>query len=332
MENTWLKKLIVSVSALLIGAFAILLWDVYCLMKDPMLPPTKPPLVLNLENQSSAQQFVNRLKNQGLIRSAKLFRFMIRIQGLSPQLKAGIYMLKPGESAFQFLYRVIDGDVLVEPFAIIEGSTVTQITEKLKQAPYMRYEASDWMVVQGEYKSPEGLLLADTYQYQAGTASLRLMKQANRELWAYLNERWKDRELDLPYRSPYELLIAASIIEKEAALPDERKLIAGVLVNRLKRNMRLQMDPTVIYALGADFKGRLSRRDLALDSPYNTYKYSGLPPTPIAMVGKNAIDAAAHPMKTNFFYYVSKGDGSHQFSETYTQQKKAVYRYQIKEN
>lgn len=181
------------------------------------------------------------------------------------------------------------------------------------------------------YPSAEGLLLADTYQYQGGSSSKALLEQAHRNLLNYLNISWTNRAANLPYKTPYELLIAASIIEKETAIAQERKLISGVMVNRLKKKMPLQMDPTVIYGLGNQYTGKLTHNDLLIESPYNSYLNRGLPPTPIAMVGKEAIDAAAHPQLSNYLYFVAKGDGTHQFSETYEQQKQAINQYRRKD-
>ena len=154
-----------------------------------------------------------------------------------------------------------------------------------------------------------------------------MLLSAHRHLQNVLNDAWQHRASSLPYQTPYELLIVASILEKETAIARERRLISGVIINRLQKHMLLQMDPTVIYAKGADAEGRLMHDDLRLDSPYNTYRYHGLPPTPIAMVGKDAIDAAAHPLSSNYLYFVAMGDGHHYFSETYDEQKAAVARY-----
>ncbi len=332
MDARWLKQLIIYILVLTVAAVSIITWDVYTLLKKPMLGSEKTPIVINLQHQTSAQQFVQALKAKGLVRSGKLFRLLIKMQGSAQDLKAGIYEIKPGESAWQFLKRVVEGDVLVLPFTIVEGTTFSQISKKLETAPYLNNTSSDWKPVSDNHGYVEGLLLADTYHYQAGSSSTALLNQANQALSNYLDVTWEHRDPNLPYQSAYEMLIAASILEKEAALDIEKKLISGVIVNRLKLNMRLQMDPTVIYALGSDYKGKLTHADLAVDSPYNTYKYRGLPPTPIAMVGKKAIDAAAHPKRTDYLYFVAKGDGSHQFSETYEQQRQAIKRYQPKED
>jgi UPF0755 protein len=201
------------------------------------------------------------------------------------------------------------------------------VSDNLRQAPYLAYSQTDWSKIKGNYLSAEGLLLADTYHYDAGSMSNKILELANKNLNNYLNNSWLQRSKDLPYKSSYELLIVASIIEKESSIPAERRLISGVIINRLQKSMPLQMDPTVIYALGINYKGKLTKENLHIDSPYNTYLNRGLPPTPISMVGKDAIDAAAHPTFSNYLYFVARGDGSHDFSVNYEEQLQAVSRY-----
>ena len=195
------------------------------------------------------------------------------------------------------------------------------------------YQDSDWQTIRHPERvtlplpSSEGLLLADTYQYNACSQARDVLNRAHSNLQHYLEASWQQRAANLPYKTPYDLLIAASIIEKETANSNEKRLISSVIVNRLRKFMPLQMDPTVIYGLGTAYTGKLTHNDLQIDSPYNTYRYRGLPPTPIAMVGKDAIDAAAHPASTNFLYFVARGDGTHYFSTSYNEQKSAIARY-----
>lgn len=285
------------------------------------------PIVIELDKYASATALVSVLKEKRLIRGGRFFLWWIRVQGLARQLKAGFYQVMPGESAQHFIQRVAAGDVLVETFRIIEGTTQDQVAENLQKSPYLTYTAEVWDKISGDHANAEGLLLAETYRYNAGSHSLQLLAQARKSLERVLQEHWLHRSSGLPYSSPYEMLIAASIIEKEAAISSEKRLISGVIVNRLRKKMRLQMDPTVIYALGPAYDAPLKRRELRINSPYNTYRYPGLPPTPIAMVGPDAIEAAAHPIVTDYLYYVAKGDGSHQFSVDYEQQKQAIEKY-----
>lgn len=288
--------------------------------------------IIEIRANSTATTLVQALYDNGYIQSKSVVQNYIKYKGLANQLKAGVYQIEPGESALDLINRIVAGNVLTSTFQIIEGSNAYQVKQKLGQALYLNYQPNDWLFIMGDYQSAEGLLLADTYYYDAGSEAKRLLLNANKSLLAILNSHWETRSPDLPYKTPYELLIAASIIEKEASLPSERRVIAGIVVNRLKRRMPLQMDPTVIYALGPSFAGKLGHYNLGLDSPYNTYRYRGLPPTPIAMVGRDAIDAAAHPQASNYLYFVAKGDGTHIFSATYEEQKKAIARYMNKEN
>ncbi|MDP3704671.1 MAG: endolytic transglycosylase MltG [Legionellaceae bacterium] len=335
-------------------------FEVYRSFYCPMPLQEHESIIFRIDKSSSATTFVHVLDSQRLVNSSRLFLYFIRLQGLSTRLKAGIYQIKPGESVQQLLRRVVAGDVLKETFRIIEGTTQQQIATKLTQAPYLSYKDSDWndvfalkldqahrcestsrlwdanrlsdcfmTLAKTEDSRPitEGLLLADTYQYTADSDAKQLLTHAYDNLKHYLLASWLHRNPALPYKNPYELLIVASILEKEAAISDERRLISGVIVNRLSSHMPLQMDPTVIYALGSTYTGKLTHDNLQIDSPYNSYRYRGLPPTPITMVGKDAIDAASHPHMTHYYYFVAKGDGTHMFSETYEQQRQAVDRY-----
>ncbi len=331
MEKTRPKKLIsVVISAFLLGLSSVL-WNVYNLVNVPILAQNDPAIIFSLDKSASAHQFANILKKNNLIKSTRLLLLVIRYEGLAHRLKAGVYQIKPGETALQLLNRVVVGDVVTQNFSIIAGTTQSKIAQDMQKAVYLDYHSEDWSAIQGNYSNAEGLLLADTYQYRGGSSSKSLLTQAHQSLMTYLSNSWANRAADLPYKTPYELLTAASIIEKETAIPQERKLIAGVLVNRLKKKMPLQMDPTVIYGLSSSYKGKLSHNDLLIDTPYNSYRNRGLPPTPIATVGKEAIDAAANPQLSKYLYFVAKGDGSHQFSETYEQQRQAINRYQRKD-
>lgn len=327
MKRRWLKFSLISLAVIFLIGFSILSFDVYQLFYRPMVTAQTKPTIITVDKSTSAFAFVRMLKGQHFIQCDRLLLSYIRMRGQAPQLKAGVYQIKEGESAAHFLYRVTKGDVMVESFLIVDGTTQAQISASLAQAPYLTYQPMDWQAIAASYPSAEGLLLADTYNYNAGSQSRELLAHAHKNLLQFLENSWHHRSSDLPYKTSYELLIAASIIEKEAAKPREKRLISGVIVNRLRKNMPLQMDPTVIYALSTHYKGKLTRDDLQIDSPYNTYRYRGLPPTPIAMVGKDAIDAAAHPEVTAYLYFVATGDGSHHFSENYEQQKQAISRY-----
>jgi len=322
----WLK-LVVIFAALISLSLTGFSLGLYRVVSRPMIEKNTQPVIFTIDKSMSAFSFAHMLKAQHLIKSERLFLIYLRMQGFSQQLKAGVYQIKVGESAQQFLSRVVRGDVLTQVFSIIEGTTQARVSSNLEHAPYLTYQESDWATISAPLPSAEGLLLADTYYYNAGSQSKHLLELAHTKLQQCLDHNWQTRSPGLPYKNSYELLIAASILEKESAKPRERRLIAGIIINRLRKNMPLQMDPTVIYALGSRYSGNLTREDLRIDSPYNSYRYRGLPPTPIAMVGKDSIDAAAHPEPTDYLYFVATGDGSHFFSTTYEQQMQAVARY-----
>lgn len=296
----------------------------------------KNVVVLQVSRHTTARSFVHFLKVQNRIHCESCFLFWLRLRHLSTQLKAGYYQISPDETASMVLARVVRGDVMKAAFTIVDGTTWFQVREHLKQAPYLNYTDDDVSSIQANdlqsnehmsVSSLEGLFLADTYQYITGSCAKAMLMLAHRDLKNALYQAWNQREQDLPYRSPYELLIVASILQKESSLSLERQMISGIVVNRLRQHMPLQMDPTVIYGLGTRYTGILSHQDLQDDSPYNTYRHFGLPPTPIAMVGLDAIHAAAHPTKTNNLYFVAKGDGTHVFSETYDAQRRAIQSY-----
>jgi UPF0755 protein len=326
MEIRFFKPALYFILALGLMAASITIYNAYALLKKPMIAAGES-IVIVVKPNSTANSLIQTLYAKNLIHSKRLFLNLMKYEGLAQKLKAGTYQVKPGESARDLIHRIAAGDVLTLYFRIIEGSTIHLVTANLKNTPFLNYNEDDWLFITENHYNAEGLLLADTYKYDAGSDAKNLLLTANKKLLLYLEDSWQKRSPGLPYKTSYEMLVAASILEKETAIPSEREVISGVIVNRLLKYMPLQMDPTVIYALGENYSGKLSHNDLSFDSHYNTYRYRGLPPTPIAMVGKDAINAAAHPQKSNFLYFVAKGDGSHEFSETYEQQKKAIARY-----
>ncbi|WBV67932.1 endolytic transglycosylase MltG [Legionella pneumophila] len=216
------KKLVILVLSLFFMSFLFLFWNIYRLLYTPIIPKTASPMILALDKATSAYQFAYILQDKKLIHSAKFFLLIIRFEGLSHQLKAGVYQITPGETAMKLLHRVVAGDVITQNFTIIEGSTQQKVDYDLRQANYLKYNPEDWAIVKENYPSAEGLLLADTYQYQGGSSSRALLEQAHRNLLNYLNTSWANRSPNLPYKTPYELLIAASIIEKETAIAQRK--------------------------------------------------------------------------------------------------------------
>jgi UPF0755 protein len=263
-----------------------------------------------------------------------LFEILARATGKSAKIKAGSYEMKPGTTPAVLIDQLVRGEFAQESIAIIEGWTFKQMrlaiasNKGLKQETASLTEKELLAKVAPEHSKAEGLFFPDTYRFAKGSSDLQVYKQAYALMMKRLNEEWAQRDPDLPYRSPYEALIMASIVEKETGTEADRKLVAGVFVNRLKKGMLLQTDPTVIYGIGDRFDGDIRRRDLVTDTPYNTYTRAGLPPTPIALPGRASLAAALRPAKTDVLYFVARGDGSSQFSKTLQEHNRAVDKYQ----
>ena len=268
------KCLVIYISLLFLASCLFVAWHFFRLLNIPILAQNASPVIIVLDKSATASQFVNTLKNKKLIKSSKLLLFIIRMEHASQRLKAGIYQINPGETAIQLVNRVVAGDVMTFNFTIIEGSNQKKISQDLMHAPYLEYQPDTWGLITQKHTNAEGLLLADTYQYSGGVNAQVLLEKANHNLMNYLNDSWAHRAPNLPYKTPYELLIAASIIEKETAIPQERKLISGVMINRIKKYMPLQMDPTVIYGLGDAYKGTLSHQGVATNTNCYGWKRS----------------------------------------------------------
>ncbi|MCW9014494.1 MAG: endolytic transglycosylase MltG [Gammaproteobacteria bacterium] len=329
-----IKKLIIL--SLLIGvALAI---DMYSFLSSPMnLVETT---YYEFESGSSASSLVRDLKKQNILSRPFYLSVWTRISGQAKKLKVGEYKLTPGMTPFDLLSDMENAKVKQYSITLVEGRTFWQMMNQINESAYLKHYLkglTDAEIMQrighgGEH--PEGRFYPDTYHFPKGMTDIQFLKRAYDEMDRRLNQAWAKRDIGLPFDTPYEALTLASIVEKESALAEERTQIAGVFINRLRKKMRLQTDPTVIYGLGPSFDGDIRFRDLKRDTPYNTYTRKGLPPTPIAMPGQGAIDAVMHPDTTPYIYFVARGDktGSHVFSETLTEHEKAVDKYQRKRN
>lgn len=252
-----------------------------------------------------------------------------------PGFKAGEYRFRDGISARELLEQVGAGRVIEYPFRIVEGATFRQVLDELGRLPRLEQTLKGQSVAQimsslgSPGAHPEGRFFPDTYFYTAGNSDLALLQRAYDRMQTRLQREWDNRDPAVPFKTADEALILASIVEKETGRADERRLIAGVFINRLQKRIKLQTDPTVIYGLGAKFDGNLRKRDLLNDTPYNTYTRTGLPPTPIAMPSGESLFAALHPEATRAIFFVSRGDGSHVFSESLEEHNRAVSKYQL---
>lgn len=299
--------------------------------------PLSETTVVEVESGSSVYRLSQQLEEKSLINSAFIFRAYGRLRRLSGVIHAGEYELTPGMTPADFYRNLANGVVLQYTVTLVDGQTLESFRKTLRQAaPKLvntldQVNLADLVKSWGESRpSLEGLFYPDTYVFRRGDTDVSVLERAYQRMQQQLDDAWTHRENDLPYLNRYEALIMASIVEKETGVAEERPLIAGVFVNRLRKGMRLQTDPTVIYGMGERYSGNITRNDLLTYTPYNTYAIDGLPPTPIANPGRAAIEAALHPAPTQALYFVAKGDGSHHFSNTLEEHERAVQEYQVK--
>lgn len=296
--------------------------------------PEALPLTVKVVPGTHFKRLAHDLAAVDAIDNPLAFRVLARALGRGGAIKVGVYTLDRPLTPLQMLDKFERGEVAPLSVQFIEGWNLRQVRAALAAQPYLRQDSARLsepelaQTLGAEREALEGLFFPDTYFYAPYSSDLDVLRRAYRLQQQKLEAAWATRMPDLPYRTPYEALIMASIVEKETGAAFERALIAGVFINRTRIGMRLQTDPTVIYGLGENFDGNLRRIDLQTDTPYNTYTRAGLPPTPIAMPGEAAIRAALNPQKTDAFYFVSRGDGTHVFSRTLDEHNRAVNRYQ----
>ncbi|SDI94667.1 endolytic transglycosylase MltG [Pseudomonas abietaniphila] len=292
--------------------------------------------LLDVPAGSSPTGVLNRLEADGVIKDAFLLRLYWRFNLSGQALHSGEYRMAPGMTAKSLLTLWEKGEVVQYSLTLVEGWTFRQVRAALGKQPKLEQTLSDLSDSEVMAKLghpdvfPEGRFFPDTYRYVRGTTDAELLKQAYNRLDTVLQEEWEKRAADVPYVDPYQALIMASLVEKETGVPQERGQIAGVFVRRLQQGMLLQTDPTVIYGLGERYNGKITRAFLKEATPYNTYVISGLPPTPIAMVGREAIHAAMNPVAGSSLYFVARGDGSHVFSDNLEAHNAAVKEFQLK--
>ena len=279
--------------------------------------------------------FARMLKDHGAISEPYSLVWLGNLTGHSRQLKAGEYHFSPQANVMDVLDQVVAGRVIQYPLVLVEGWTFRQVMGALESAPKLTstlaaLSPKEVMARLGHPDMhPEGRFFPDTYHYSRGQTDLQILASAFEKMQAMLQREWESRAPDLPLRSMDDALVLASIVEKETGKTEERKLIAGVFINRLRKGMRLQSDPTVIYGIGDQFDGNIRLADLRRDTPYNTYTRNGLPPTPIAMPGRESLEAVLHPADTAALYFVARGGGSHVFSNTLEEHNAAVSKYQL---
>jgi UPF0755 protein len=292
------------------------------------------PLEFSLNQGSSLKAAARQMQQAGVLSNDWMFVWLARMLGKSAQIQAGNYELETAVTMLELLAVVTDGQAAQSEFSIIEGWTFNQFRTALNTNSAIRHdsaslpEAEILRRIGAAEAYAEGLFFPDTYYFVKGTSDLALLKRAYKTMQLHLQESWQERTSDLPLKSAYEALILASIVEKETGQASDRSMIAAVFINRLRKGMLLQTDPTVIYGLRENFDGNLRKRDLLADTSYNTYTRAGMPPTPIALPGLASIQATLHPASTDALYFVARGNGSSQFSNTLNEHNNAVNRYQ----
>jgi UPF0755 protein len=288
---------------------------------------------LEVEPGTRAAQIAENVVTSGVRSNALLLQLWFRFSGQARQIKAGSYEVAPGSTPNSLLRMLVRGDQTLRSVTLVEGWTFAQVRAALQKAELLAPEsiALDPEMIMNQLDKPgvhpEGRFFPDTYTYAKGSSDLAVLKRAAKAMDKRLDAAWALRSADTPLKSAAEALTLASIVEKETGKPTDRAQIAGVFTNRLRINMRLQTDPTVIYGLGTKFDGNLRKRDLLADTPYNTYTRAGLPPTPIAMPGKAALLAAVQPQATGALYFVARGDGTSEFSASLNEHNRAVNKY-----
>lgn len=336
-ENRVLRKsfLVVLLLTIMFLLIVLLSWGWLMAYLDERVSTFNQDTVFVVNAGESFGGASRRLEKRGVLRLPNLFILYARVIGKDTDLKVGEYLVKSGTTVGELLDLLTSGRVILHSVTLIEGRTLEDNLAQLAQNQKLVFELEglsgqeilNKLGVSDE--SAEGLFFPDTYYFEAGDTDTSILRRAYLRMQKILAKEWGRKADGLPYDTPYEALIMASLIERETGVAEEKGQIAGVFVRRLKKSMRLQTDPSVIYGLGRDYKGNLTRKHLRIYTPFNTYKIKGLPPTPIALVGRGSIRAALHPEKGDTLYFVARGDGFHQFSRTLAEHNAAVRKYQL---
>lgn len=323
-----------TLTVLALAVLAVVGWGAYFAWTPVAVPEAGRRFTV--EQGATLRGVGRRLVNDGVLNESMTFVALGRLLGKAGAVKAGIYELPERITPLALIEKFARGEVLQSEITIIEGWTFAQMRAALNAHPGVRHDTvglSDQEVLQRvkvAESHPEGLFFPDTYHFNTGASDLQVLSRSYQTMQERLRTAWDSRDSGLPCGTPYEALIMASLVEKETGHPEDRVMVAAVLYNRLKRGMRLQTDPSVIYGLGTTFDGNLHKRNLQTDGPYNTYTRAGLPPTPIALPGQASLDAATRPAPSAALYFVSRGDGTSQFSRTLDEHNRAVQKYQLK--
>lgn len=326
------KVLVISALCALSLGGALLTADFYMFLKRPVLAKDQTA-IYEVKPGTSFNGIARDFEQRGLLERSAYWIVLGRAQGKAQSIKAGEYRLQGPLTPQQLLDRLVTGKTRQFSLTLVEGWTFRQVINTLARHPRIERtldDAGDVMTLLGEPSMhPEGWFFPETYHFPRGTTDLAFLRRSHETMKTRLRSVWGRRDTGLPLKSSYEALILASIVEKETAVPEERPLVAAVFLSRLRKGMRLQTDPTVVYGLGDNFDGNIRAGDLRLDTPYNTYTRKGLPPTPIAMPSGAALEAVVHPARSDALFFVAKKGGGHHFSATYEEHRKAVIEYQL---
>jgi UPF0755 protein len=327
------RLLLLALLALLVSALGALHYFKQWYTEPMALP--QAGMAYQLKPGGSLSAATAELAAQGVLKHPQVLTLYARYSGQA-EVHAGDYQLTPGTTPRQLMKMLNTGNVITYAVTLIEGWTFKQAVQALAEAERVdsrlagQSRKAQLALLDLPIEHPEGWFFPDTYHYTGGTTDVAILQRAYHKMRHTLDELWPERDANLPYQSPYEALIMASIVERETGASWERRKIAGVFVRRLQQNMRLQTDPTVIYGMGSRYTGKITRADLTRATPYNTYTMRGLPPTPIALPGAEAVYASMHPDPGGELYFVAKGDGTHAFSETLEAHNEAVRQYQMR--
>lgn len=322
---------------ILIAGVGFVLYSQYTSYLDSDVKLPDKTLLFEVKKGSTLTAVANNLEKKGILGDAKYFRLLAKLNDMESNVKTGEYLLEQGMKPLDVLNLITSGKSIQYKLTLIDGKTAKDVFAAVKASESLQQTLTNddyknilhKMGVAGKYQSAEGLFFPDTYNFPKDTTDLQFIKRSYKTLQDYLHQAWEKRDPQQAIKTPYEALILASIVEKETGDEAERPMIARVFINRLNINMLLQTDPTVIYGMGERYQGNIRKVDLQRDTPYNTYTRRGLPPTPIALAGKAAINAVMHPPDGDFLYFVAKGDGSGQsyFSRTLAEHNRAVAKY-----
>lgn len=282
------------------------------------------------------KKIARTLQQQHFIEHPQYFWLYTRLSKKAEKIKAGEYTLTAGMTVEELVDRFVSGKVNLYALTIVEGWTLKEALAQIKKDPNLVHTLDDDAIkklpelLNSPYKNLEGLIYPDTYKFPRGTTDLQFIRRAYKQMQKTLDQQWQQREKNLPFKTPYDALILASIVEKESGVSSERSKIAGVFIRRINKKMRLQSDPTIIYGMGEAYKGNIRRKDINKKTAYNTYQIDGLPPTPIAITGQEAIYAVLHPEKGKSLYFVADGSGGHIFTNSLKAHNRAVRKYILK--